>query len=132
MSLSNGKVTPSQMSEILDKLLNDYATETKDKVAAVTEEVADECAKQLQAFDNNGRWKKYPSGWEAKKVSTKGFGNEVYVVWNKKYYFIAHLLEKGYHTRNGNWHEGTPHISTVEQWANENYEKILAQKLGGK
>lgn len=122
-----------EIRDVMNKLLTDYATETKDKVATMTKQIADDCAKKLRKENNHGRWKRYPTGWTVKKMASKGVGATIYVVWNSKYYRIAHLLEDGYYPRGGTkFHKGTKHIKPVEEWANTEFPKRLTKELGGK
>lgn len=114
----------------LARILNEYSEEVKEVMFEVAEEVANEGAKELQETSpkraRNGG--KYAKGWGVEK-ETDGKGT-AFIILNKKYYNLTHLLEKGHALKNGERARAFPHIAPVEQKAIKAYEDKLARRLG--
>ena len=121
------KVANESIEIQLARILNEYSEEVKETMYEVAEEVANEGAKELQETSPNNRGK-YHKGWGVEK-ETDGKGT-AFIIRNKKYYNLTHLLEKGHALKNGGRAKAFPHIASVEQKVIQAYEDKLARRLG--
>ena len=121
------KVANESIEIQLARILNEYSEEVKEVMFEVAEEVANEGAKELQETSPKNRGK-YHKGWGVEK-ETDGKGT-AFIIRNKKYYNLTHLLEKGHALKNGGRARAFPHIAPVEQKAIKSYEDKLARRLG--
>ena len=137
--MSNQKVTPDDMTKVLNEILQDYAIEVRNTVGECGKEISEMAVEQLRAvkfskgYDNG----KYSASWKYKEE--KGFMNyPKYIIYNEKHYRLTHLLEYGHDVYNGTgridgaYVKGQPHIKDVEDWVIDNLPKRLEQDLGGK
>ena len=113
------------------RLMEEYASDVAADMKAEAKTVAKEAVKELKQNSPKGPGSKkghYKDGW-ASKVERENAVSIDIKVYNKKKPGLTHLLEKGHAKRGGGRVNGTPHISTVEQQAIENYEKRLKERL---
>ena len=120
------------LQEQLEKLLDTYATQVRNDVNECCMETAKECGLKLRQTSPKHKGK-YAKGWAVKEeASSRNVAQSTWVVWNKKYYYLTHLLEKGHAKRNGTGRvQAFPHIRDVEKWAQNELPKRLIDKLGG-
>ena len=121
------KVANESIEIQLARILNEYSEEVKEVMFEVAEEVANEGVKELKETSPKNRGK-YHKGWGVEK-ETDGKGT-AFIIRNKKYYNLTHLLEKGHALKNGGRTRAFPHIAPVEQKAIKAYEDKLARRLG--
>lgn len=69
----------------------------------------------------------YRSGFAKKNKSLPG--NRHYVVWNRRYYSLVHLLEKGHALRSGGRTRAFPHMGPAEQKYVPEYEAKVKQVI---
>jgi len=118
-------------SDQLKDILDTYATDVHEKVDNCCMNVAKEGAHKLQQTSPK-RSGKYAKSWAVKEVAGGGgVTQSTWVIHNKKYYRLTHLLEKGHAKRGGGRVKAYPHIKPVEEWAQNELPKELIDKLGG-
>lgn len=105
-----------QMSEAIARELQKYGTAVDADVKAAVKKTANTVKKGIssnapKAIKNGG---KYAKSWTATKTDEKSHMLKM-VVHSKKYYRLAHLLEKGHATRNGGRTRAYPHIKPAEE-----------------
>ena len=120
------RIEPKDFSMWMNTLLDWYGAE----VASVTVQAADKASKEARdklKSKSTGAFKditgSYRRGWRAtlRKTNT-GVDARVY---NLTDYRLTHLLEFGHQMRSGGRSKEFPHISTVNDWAIEQFEKYL-------
>ena len=110
------------------RTLRRYTEEVIEKVDEAAEQTASEAVEKLKQTSprraKNGG--KYASSWTKKKQGEK------WVVHNKKYYRLTHLLEKGHAKVNGG--DRVParvHIAPVEQVAIDDFIERVERAVEG-
>jgi hypothetical protein len=119
------------------KYLDNYSDEVIKATEETVVEIAQESVKKLkeESPKRAGNSKhKYSKGWTYEL--DRGRLRTGAVIYGKKgTYNLAHLLEYGHVLRNGGRKVGEasarPHIKKVEEWAIEEFEKRLIDKIGG-
>lgn len=110
----------------LEDILKDYIDEVGEKSDKVLKTAASDTAKDLRSTSPK-RTGAYASSWTVKTENGVG-GTKTYIVHNKKYYRLTHLLENGHVIRNQKGTYGRapahPHIKAAEDRA---ASKIVAQ-----
>lgn len=113
-----------QMKDVLgvftDEVLHD--------VESAVDEVGEEAAARLKQA-NKGRttWKKYPRGWKS-TVRKRRLTHEA-IIHNATDYRLTHLLEFGHAKRNGGRTKAYPHIADVADWADEELQRRIEEKV---
>lgn len=112
-----------EIAEILDE----YVKEVRQEATKVIKDVAEETAKRVADASprSSSRRRHYQKGWKVKSIHTAGIAFDDVVVYNATKPHLTHLLENGWVMRNGKRHEGTPHISKGEEWA----ESVIVQRI---
>ena len=112
-------VKNDSISTQIDKLLNDYSQELKDKTNKIFEDEAKESARQLRQTSPQGTGRNkgaYAKSWTVKKQKDKN-GLYTLIVHNKDHYQLTHLLEYGHAMPQGGRTKAQPHIAPVNDWA---------------
>lgn len=126
------KVTPEDMTKVLNDILQDYVKEVKDAYGNVGKEVA-ELGVQALHQDSPKRSGEYARTWTYKEE--KGFmGYPTYTIYNEKNYRLTHLLEYGHVVRNGTKRvvgeaKANPHIKDVEDKIKDILPLFFEQEL---
>lgn len=128
------KVTPEDMTKVLNDILQDYVKEVKDTYGNVGKEVAELGVQALKQTSPVGYTGDYAKTWTYKEE--KGFmGYPTYIIYNDKNYRLTHLLEYGHAVRNGTgWIAGAearanPHIKDVEDKVKDILPLFFEQEL---
>lgn len=122
------KATPhDQLAAAINGILTEYAEDVnltlKDAVKKVTKEGAKALKKESAAKFGNGEYAKgWTSTYESDRLSSQG------TIYNTKP-GLPHLLENGHMLRNGKFWHGKPHISTIEQQIEEEFEKEVMKGI---
>lgn len=111
----------------LRKILDEYSTEVSKAAGEAIKEVANESVKKLKSSSPN-RTGKYAAGWK-KTIESSGLIVEAVVHGGPKTYPLAHLLENGHAKRGGGRTAPIVHIKPVEEWAIEEVQKRIQEKV---
>ncbi|MFZ5645813.1 MAG: HK97 gp10 family phage protein [Bacillota bacterium] len=98
---------------------------TEDVSQAIEKEVDDTADKVLQEVERLARKRtgKYAKGFKKTKKTLSG--GRRYVIWNKKYYRLVHLLEFGHAKIGGGRVQAYPHLRPAhDKYAGEMQENI--------
>lgn len=124
------KYTGGDVGEQVASILDEYAKEVREEATKVIKDVAEETAKKVAEASpvSDARGRHYAKGWKVKSVHTAGVADDDVVVYNATKPQLTHLLENGWVMRNGERHQGVPHISKGEEWA----ESVIVQRIEAK
>lgn len=104
----------------ITKALSEWSHEVEEEIEKISEEVASNAVKQLQATSpkNTGA---YSKSWTKKKLK-----NGVYIIYAKgRYSSLTHLLENGHVLANGGRTKARVHIKPVEKEAVSKLEERI-------
>lgn len=112
----------------LNKVLEEYVDRVGEKSDTIMEEAAEDSVNKLKSV-SFGKYSKgkYSKSWSVKKM--KYSGNTKFVVHNKKYYQLTHLLENGHAKVNGGRVEAIEHIKPVEEYGKQQVIRKLEAEL---
>ena len=111
----------------LREILDEFSVEVSKAAGEAIKEVAAESVKKLKASSPN-RTGSYASGWK-KTVESGGLVVEAVVHGGPKTYPLAHLLENGHAKRGGGRTAPIVHIKPVEEWAIEEVQNRIQEKV---
>lgn len=106
-------------AEAIEKILDEFGDEVKDRMDEVVDKLAQKAAKQLRATSpvNEGAPKSgsYARGWRVEKTDKAGHSRltSTAIVYNKEP-GLPHLLEHGHALRQGGRSPAIVHIKPVE------------------
>lgn len=122
----NIRIKPEQLSDAIEKELDDEARDITGMVKKAVTGTADAAVKELKATSPK-RTGRYAKSWRKKVVreSPSGIGIVVYA----GHYQLTHLLEYGHAKRNGGRTKAIPHIKPVEEKACRNLESDIKRGL---
>ena len=127
MAKGNATVT-AQMKELLDE----YNREAEQAVNEAAVDASDLCVNQLKNTSPK-RYGKYARSWTVKKEHASS-GVADYIVHNKGYYQLTHLLENGHVIRNGKGTYGRTspihHIGPAADSAIQRFDLGVRARLG--
>ena len=107
------------------KALSDYTTDVEKALDEAARKIALSGAKELKKTSpkrkKNGG--KYARSWGVQKQKDKQ------IIRNKKHYQLTHLLEFGHATRDGGRTRALPHIASVEERVNKDYEEEVKRQI---
>ena len=113
------KVSVNQLADAITQAVREYTEDVTDSIGKATDETADKILREVKSLaPGKGR---YRAGFAKNNQSTPN--NRRYVVWNKKFYRLVHLLEKGHATRNGGKTRAFPHMAPAERAHVYEYEE---------
>lgn len=113
-----------ELEKAVDGILDDFYGAAIEDIQAAAEAAGKQAAKELKSTSPGT---KYPKGWKVKKEHTRT-GASV-IVYNDRYYMLAHLLEYGHPKVNGGRVAGQVHIQPVEQSAKKKFEDELKRRM---
>ncbi len=117
------------LEQDLRELFEGYSAEVAEEVGKAIKEVATESVKKLkQASPRRPGGGEYAEGWK-KTVESGGLIVEATVHGGPKTYPLAHLLENGHAKRGGGRTDPIVHIKPVEEWAIEEVQKRIKEKV---
>lgn len=115
------------------ELLREYGIEARELLNEAIPEAADICVKMIRSNSKKATGK-YAQDWAKKEQFYRGMGTS-YVVYNKKRYRVAHLLEHGHKVANKYGTYGTTAgdnvIADAQDYAEEWLYDEVSKKLGG-
>lgn len=108
-------VSVDQLAAEIAKGLAEYSQDVVEKVNVSSEAVGKAAVKRLkQTSPKRPGSGKYAKSWAMKTEPEVGQPHSR-IIYNKKYYFIAHLVEHGYAKQIGGRVDGRPHIGPAEE-----------------
>ena len=111
------------LTQQLNDIFRAYTDELNEEITKAAEEVATETAEKIKAASPKRR-PAYFKGWGKKKLKVRG-----YVVYNKTYPGLAHLLEYGHATRSGGRVPAQVHIRPAEEEGIKKFEEVLRRNI---
>jgi len=115
------------------ELLREYGIEARELLNEAIPEAADICVKMIRSNSKKATGN-YARDWTKKEQFYRGMGTS-YVVYNKKRYRVAHLLEHGHRVANKYGAYGTTAgdnvIADAQDYAEEWLYDEVSKKLGG-
>lgn len=117
------KVDYNSLSEEIQNQLKNFGTSLNREINEGLKEVAEKTAETLrQGGPYNERSGKYTRDWDV-KLRKRSYSSvtmtEEYAVYDKKNYWLTHLLEKGHVSRNGSRVRPFEHIKPAEELAEQ-------------
>lgn len=111
MNVAIGGLTDAVMKEV-----NLYREELQGEISEVFDEVASEALTEIKNQSENAGFKnrRYSKGWAKTVKRNKLTGSYQITIYNKKYYRLTHLLEKGHAKVNGGRTRAFPHIAPTQ------------------
>lgn len=133
--MANVKISPDQLGETIESILNQYSDDLIRDMPDIVKEVAQETVKELKA--EAGRLfggTKYKKSFKSKKLAGAN-GKISYTIYSTEYR-LTHLLEKGHVIKNQTGQvygmtEGRPHWATAESKAVNSMEQKLTEAAKG-
>lgn len=101
-----------QLAAAITHALQEYTDDVSDAVSDEIDKIAKECMAEIKARSPASPKPKYAKGW--KMIKENGDGYVKRIIWNKKYPWLVHLLEKGHAKRNGGRVIGRLHVLPAE------------------
>lgn len=123
MTNVRGSMKVGDFSRAFGETLKNYNKYVEDELKEVTERLAKDAAKELQAVSastfKSKQDKPYAKGWTAKNESVRHHSR--WVIHNKNKPGLAHLLEHGHANVNGGSTPGRIHIKPIEEKLQKDY-----------
>lgn len=116
-----------EIEQDIRTILDEFSQEVSEAAGEAIREVATASVKKLKASSPN-RTGKYASGWK-KTIESGGLVVEAVVHGGPKTYPLAHLLENGHAKRGGGRTAPIVHIKPVEEWAIEEVQRKIKEKI---
>lgn len=123
----------ADLRRTIDEVLVGLGFNVETEMKAVLFNVSKEAVKKLKEESQKHGWKNYANSWTyEKKPDKKGHMN--YVLYNKKYGPLTHLLENGHEKvlwgkSTGQRVDGVKHIEPVNAWLEEEVPKAIEEAL---
>lgn len=123
-------ISVDQLEATVNRILNEYADDCVEVMTDAVKKTTKQATKELKSSGIGGfqdRTGKYRKGWRSKVEETRLSAEGV--VYQGAQPGLTHLLEYGHAKQNGGRTRAFPHISEVNDRAQENFEKELIEKL---
>ena len=121
------RITPDQLAQTLDKILEEYKEDTDKTLEEVTKRFAEKGAQALRSASGVFKGKEYRKGWTAQSETTR-YGT-TWKIWNKTKPGLPHLLEYGWLQPDGRRWTGRTHIAPIEDEIVKAYEQGIKVEL---
>jgi len=125
-------VSIDQLDNEITRLMAEYTEDITIGVEQATNKTAKQILNEVKANARHWGWSdKYVNGFTKSDQSTPG--SRKYVVWNRKYPGLVHLLEDGHALWQGGRARAYPHIYPAVRENIPTYEKLVEKiiKSGG-
>lgn len=131
---NSAKVDIDQMAKEISLQMELYKHTTLEDITNATKNTAKYVVKELRnahptGSEKYGSWDAYRKGWRADRLNKKGQFRFDMVVHNKTHYRLAHLLEKGHALIGGGRTRKFPHITPIEQRAEDIFMDEIIHEL---
>ena len=108
------------LADTMQRILDGYQEDLVRGINEAGQKAAEECKKILRQ-NSPKRFGRYARSWSVKETPGRPGEPMRYTVYNKKYYRLTHLLEKGHAKRSGGRTRAIPHIAPAEETAKEKF-----------
>lgn len=115
-------VKVDQLADEITKAMREYTEDVTEGINNKVDDVADKVLQEVKATAPM-QTGEYEAGFV--KVNKSFPGKRRYVVWNKRYYSLVHLLEFGHVLRSGGRTRAFPHMGP----AHDKYVKVLPDEI---
>ena len=122
------RVQIDDLDKAVRKELENYSQEVGEVVDNAVLRVARRCLASIKAKSPD-RSEAYKKGWAMAKETMRS--RLLAVIYNRKRWFLIHLLENGHQKAGGGRVEGKPHVAPAEAQAERELVSELVRKLGG-
>ena len=122
-------ISVSEMEKVIMDALDEYKDKAEDAIGQTLPLVGKETADDLKVTSPK-RTGHYASSWTYEMRKSRGSKkNNKLIVYNKKYYRLVHLLEKGHAKRNGGRVEAQVHVKPAQDKAEKKAIERIKEKL---
>ena len=125
------KVTPENLSNAIDKYLQEYKEEIDEDVKKDATEISKQARDELKRVSpidrNSKRGRHYADGWAISSKSGKNYYTKK--IWNATDYQLTHLLEFGHASRSGGHVSAQPHVRPTEKKYREKFIRKLERDI---
>lgn len=102
------------LADTMQRILDGYQEDLVRGINEAGQKAAEECKKILRQ-NSPKRFGRYARSWSVKETPGRPGEPMRYTVYNKKYYRLTHLLEKGHAKRSGGRVPAQVHIAPAEE-----------------
>lgn len=122
-------ISVSEMEKVIMDALDEYKDKAEDVIGLTLPLVGKETADDLKVTSPK-RTGHYANSWTYGMRKSRGSKkNNKLIVYNKKYYRLVHLLEKGHAKRNGGRVEAQVHVKPAQDKAEKKAIERIKEKL---
>lgn len=118
------------LADTMQRILDGYQEDLVRGINEAGKVAAEECKKLLRQ-NSPKRFGRYARSWSVKETPGRPGEPMRYTVYNKKYYRLTHLLEKGHAKRSGGRTRAIPHIAPAEETAKEKFIQDVEAAVRG-
>ena len=118
------------LADTMQRILDGYQEDLVRGINEAGQNAAEECKKILRQ-NSPKRFGRYARSWSVKETPGRPGEPMRYTVYNKKYYRLTHLLEKGHAKRSGGRTRAIPHIAPAEEAAKEKFIQDVEAVIRG-
>lgn len=122
--MANKKVDALDFAEVMSDILLEYGDEAQKAALEALPTVAADTVSRLKDTSPR-RTGHYAKSW----AFTKQENGRLLRVYNRKYYRLTHLLEKGHLNRDGSRTRAQVHIAPAEEKAGRELEQTIKEQL---
>lgn len=124
------EIKVTEIEKVIMDALEEYADKAEDVIGSTLPLVGRETVDDLKVTSPK-RTGHYASSWTYGMKQSRGSKkNNKLIVYNKKYYRLVHLLEKGHASRNGGRVEAIVHVKPAQDKAEKKAIERIKDKLG--
>lgn len=118
------KTKPDDLAKIVGEELDEFYNLSLEDLREAAKAAGKAAVKELKSKSPGDA---YPKEWTSKAENPRTGANVI--IYNKKKYMLAHLLEYGHPKVNGGRVPGNVHIQPVEKMAKEKFEEELRRRI---
>ncbi len=121
-------ISPAQLDDAIKEILSDVSEDIREEVNTAAKKAAKKAVKELKSSSPKDKGD-YAKSWGVKEEGNSITGSKKYIVHNKKYYRLTHLLEHGHVNRDGSRARAFPHIAKVNDEVCEEFVKDVEKAI---
>mgnify|MGYP001137387958 FL=1 len=118
------------LADTIQRILDGYQEDLVKGINEAGQEAAEECKKILRQ-NSPKRFGRYARSWSVKETPGRPGEPMRYTVYNKKYYSLTHLLEKGHAKRSGGRVPAQVHIAPAEEVTKKKFVQDVEAAVRG-